>query len=86
VFRATTPDQNLEHSLSDELIRQTADALVEGGFAAAGYKIVWIDDAWASKERDVSGALVPDPKRWPNGMKAVADYVHQRGLLLGLCK
>ena len=45
---------------------------------------MWIDDAWASKQRDATGALVPDPLRWPNGMKAVADYVHSKGLLLGL--
>jgi hypothetical protein len=85
VFRATTPRQNPDHSLSETLIKQTADALVEGGFSDAGYKIVWIDDAWASKERSkIDGSLIPDPTRWPNGMKAVADYVHSKGLLLGL--
>jgi hypothetical protein len=84
VFRATTVSQNPDRSLSEKLIHETADALVAGGFAAAGYKIVWIDDAWANAERDASGALVPDPTRWPNGMKAVGDYLHARGLLLGL--
>ena len=51
VFRGTTPSQNPDHSLSESLIRATADALVDGGFAAAGYKIVWIDDAWAARSR-----------------------------------
>jgi hypothetical protein len=45
------------------MIRETADALVAGGFAAAGYNIVWVDDAWASKTRGPDGALVPDPAR-----------------------
>eukprot|EP00040_Diaphanoeca_grandis_P005484 m.33018 g.33018 ORF g.33018 m.33018 type:complete len:559 (-) comp16742_c0_seq1:85-1761(-) len=84
VFRATTPAEDPEHSLTEKLIRDTADALVDKGFAAAGYNIVWVDDAWASKERDASGALVADPLRWPHGMKAVADYVHSKGLLFGL--
>lgn len=41
VFRDTTPQQDPHHSLSESLIRETADAMVEGGFAEAGYTIVW---------------------------------------------
>ena len=85
VFQATTPAQNANHSLSDRLVRETADALVDGGFAVAGYRIVWVDDAWMLPERDhVTGALVPDPARWPHGIKAAIDYVHAKGLLFGL--
>ena len=85
VFRATTPAQSPSRSLGEKLIKATADALVDHGFAAAGYKVVWVDDAWASKARDnATGALVPDPARWPNGLKSVVDYVHSKGLLFGL--
>ena len=85
VFGATTPAQNANYSLSDRLIRQTTDALVDGGFAEAGYRIVWVDDAWMLPTRDnITGALVPDPARWPYGIKATIDYVHSKGLLFGL--
>eukprot|EP00656_Telonema_subtile_P036006 TRINITY_DN3997_c0_g1_i1.p1 TRINITY_DN3997_c0_g1~~TRINITY_DN3997_c0_g1_i1.p1 ORF type:complete len:399 (-),score=70.22 TRINITY_DN3997_c0_g1_i1:134-1330(-) len=58
---------------------------VSTGLAAAGYKIVWVDDAWASQDRDpTTGALVPDPARFPHGIKPVVDYVHSKGLLFGL--
>ncbi len=71
-------------NVSDSLIRQTADAMVSSGMAAAGYKYVNIDDCWSSKSRNSSGNLVADPNKFPNGMKAVADYVHGKGLKLGI--
>jgi alpha-galactosidase len=43
-----------------------------------------IDDCWSTGSRDASGKLVPDPKKWPNGIKAVADQIHNMGLKLGL--
>jgi alpha-galactosidase len=70
--------------VSDTLIRQTTDALVSSGMAAAGYKYVNIDDCWSSKKRDGHGNLVPDPVRFPNGIKSLADYVHGKGLKLGI--
>jgi alpha-galactosidase len=70
-------------SVTDALIRQTADSLVSSGMAAAGYKYVNIDDCWMSMQRS-NGNLVPDPRKFPNGMKAVADYVHSKGLMLGI--
>ena len=84
VFRCTTCEQDPENCLSERLIQHTTDAMVAGGFRDAGYKIVWIDDCWQLKQRSASGALVPDPARWPHGLKAVADYVHSKGMLLGL--
>jgi len=71
-------------SVSDSLIRQTADVMVSSGMAAAGYKYVNIDDCWSEKSRDGSGNLVPDHIKFPSGMKAVADYVHGKGLKLGI--
>ena len=54
-----------------------ADALVSGGFLAAGYKTISIDDCWeqTSPPRDAQGRLAPDPSRFPSGFKALADYV-----------
>ncbi len=43
-----------------------------------------IDDCWSTKSRDSSGKLVPDPQKWPNGIKAVADQIHSKGLKFGL--
>jgi alpha-galactosidase len=71
-------------NVSDTLIRQTADVMVSSGMAAAGYKYVNIDDCWSRKTRDGSGNLVPDPAKFPNGIKALADYVHGKGLKLGI--
>lgn len=68
---------------SDSLIRTVADAMVSSGMAAAGYEYVNIDDCWMNG-RDASGSLRPDPVKFPNGIKAVADYVHQKGLKLGI--
>ena len=51
---------------------------------AAGYDYVNIDDCWMAPSRDAAGNLVPDPTRFPDGIKAVADYVHSLGLKLGI--
>ncbi|WP_181793892.1 lectin [Streptomyces sp. WELS2] len=71
-------------NVSDTLVRQTADAMVSSGMAAAGYTYVNIDDCWSERSRDSSGNLVPDHTKFPNGMKALADYVHGKGLKLGI--
>ena len=49
--------------------------MVAGGFRAAGYEYIIIDDCWLAKERDADGRLQPDPKRFPSGIRALADYV-----------
>ncbi len=71
-------------SVSDTVVRGVADAMVTNGMAAAGYTYVNIDDCWSTMARDSSGNLVPDPAKFPNGMKALADYVHGKGLKLGI--
>jgi alpha-galactosidase len=71
-------------NVSDGLIRQTADTMVSSGMAAAGYQYVNIDDCWSERSRDSSGNLVPDHTKFPSGIKAVADYVHSKGLKLGI--
>jgi len=70
-------------NVSDKLIREMADAMVSSGMQAAGYQYVNIDDCW-QVSRDASGTIVADPTRFPSGMKALADYVHGKGLKLGL--
>jgi alpha-galactosidase len=70
--------------VNDALIRQTADAMVASGLVAAGYEYVNIDDCWSEKERGPDGRLVPDPVKFPDGIAGVADYVHGKGLKLGI--
>ena len=53
-----------------------ADLVVSEGYKDAGYEYVNIDDCWLAKERDPKTMrLMPDPQRFPSGMKALSDYV-----------
>ena len=70
-------------NINEDLIRQTADAMVSTGMRDAGYSYINIDDCWHGK-RDSLGFIHPDPKRFPSGMKALADYVHSKGLKIGI--
>jgi alpha-galactosidase len=70
-------------NVSEDMIRQMADAMVKSGMKDAGYQYIVIDDCW-QVERDASANIVPDPKRFPSGIKALADYVHSRGLKFGI--
>ncbi len=70
-------------NVSDRLIRETADAMVSTGMQAAGYRYVNIDDCW-QVSRASDGTIVPDATRFPAGIKALADYVHSKGLKLGV--
>ncbi len=67
--------------IDDQIVRETADAMVKNGMAAAGYVYVNIDDCWEDG-RDARGNITPNGK-FPD-MKALADYVHGRGLKLGI--
>ncbi|KAA2266559.1 hypothetical protein F0L68_02140 [Solihabitans fulvus] len=70
--------------VDEQLVTQTADTLVSNGMRDAGYTYVNIDDCWMARNRDGNGNLVPDPVKFPHGITAVADYVHARGLKLGI--
>jgi alpha-galactosidase len=72
-----------EEEVSDKLIREIADALVTSGMAQAGYQYIVLDDFWVGG-RNAHNELFPDPVRFPNGIKALADYVHGKGLKLGI--
>jgi alpha-galactosidase len=69
--------------VSEKLIKEIADAIVSSGMKDAGYEYVVIDDCW-QVDRDENGNIVPDPERFPNGMKHVVDYVHSLGLKFGI--
>jgi alpha-galactosidase len=69
--------------VNEQLIREMADAMVTSGMKDAGYVYLVIDDCWQI-DRDAQGNILPDPQRFPSGMKALADYVHSRGLKFGL--
>ena len=70
--------------INEKLIMDSADAIIENGLKDAGYEYVVIDDIWALKQRDENGRLVPDPEKFPHGMKYVADYIHSKGLKFGM--
>ena len=70
---------------NEAMVKGIADLFVARGLKDAGYQHVNIDDCWALPARDaVTGRLVPDPVRFPNGIKSLADYVHAKGLKFGL--
>lgn len=71
-------------NIDEKLVKETADIMVSSGLAAAGYNYIVLDDGWMTHERDANGDLVPDPEKFPSGMKAVIDYVHSKGLKFGL--
>ncbi len=70
-------------NVSEKLLRDMTDAMVDSGMKTAGYQYVVIDDCW-QVGRDENGNIQPDPQRFPSGMKALADYVHGKGLKFGL--
>jgi alpha-galactosidase len=69
---------------NEAMIRGIADKFISLGLRDAGYRYVNVDDCWANWQRDDHGKLVPNPKRFPDGIKALAEYVHSRGLKFGL--
>jgi alpha-galactosidase len=72
-------------AIHEDLIVATADLFVSTGLKDAGYRYVNIDDCWAAPERDpVTGRLTAHPERFPHGIKWLADYVHAKGLKLGI--
>lgn len=73
-----------DNCISERLYMKMADLMVSEGFKDAGYEFVNIDDCWMAKERDSEGRLMPDPERFPSGIKALSHYMHSKGLKLGI--
>ncbi|KAL6194604.1 hypothetical protein ACLB2K_035686 [Fragaria x ananassa] len=70
--------------IEEKLIKETADSMVSTGLAALGYEYINLDDCWAEQNRDSEGNLVAKSSAFPSGIKALADYVHSKGLKLGI--
>jgi alpha-galactosidase len=70
--------------INEKVIMETADALVSTGLAKLGYIYVNIDDCWSEPVRDSKGQLAPQSKTFPSGITFLADYVHSKGLKLGI--
>ncbi|MGI6243769.1 MAG: glycoside hydrolase family 27 protein [Prevotella sp.] len=70
-------------NINEDIIKGIADAMVTSGLKDAGYIYINIDDCWHG-ERDADGFIQADPVKFPHGIKALADYVHQKGLRLGI--
>lgn len=71
-------------SIDSDVITEQTDALVSSGMAAAGYQYVNLDDGWWQGDRNSDGSIAVDSTLWPDGMKAVADYIHSKGLKAGI--
>jgi alpha-galactosidase len=69
---------------SEAMVRATVDAMVEGGFVAAGYKWLNLDDGIVEVNRDANGDLVADKTGFPNGFAPVAAYVKANGMQFGV--
>ncbi|XP_052793786.1 alpha-galactosidase A-like isoform X2 [Mya arenaria] len=84
-FRCETNcTEDPDNCIGEKLFKQIADAMVSEGYHAAGYQYLSIDDCWMLPERGPDGRLTPDPQRFPSGMKSLADYIHSKGLRLGI--
>ena len=70
-------------NINEKIIKEMADAMESSGMVKAGYKYIMIDDGWQGG-RDNRNNMIPDPLKFPSGIKALADYVHSKGLGLGI--
>lgn len=70
-------------TINEKLVREAADAMVASGMKEAGYEYIVIDDCWQTG-RDSLGFIVPDKQKFPSGIKALADYIHSKGLKFGI--
>eukprot|EP00300_Choanocystis_sp_HF-7_P033796 c46228_g1_i1.p1 GENE.c46228_g1_i1~~c46228_g1_i1.p1 ORF type:complete len:436 (+),score=83.99 c46228_g1_i1:154-1308(+) len=77
-------DANPTGCINEALFLSMTDALVDGGFAAAGYNQISIDDCWLALTRNEDGVLEPNATRFPNGLAYLSSYMHQRGVRFGL--
>lgn len=77
-------DDDPKNCISENLFMDMADRLSEDGWRELGYVYVNIDDCWSSKKRDNQGRLQADPKRFPGGIRKLAQYMHNRDLKLGI--
>ncbi|RLD77640.1 MAG: glycoside hydrolase family 27 protein, partial [Bacteroidetes bacterium] len=72
-----------EGDINEKIVREIADAFVSTGLKDAGYEYIIIDDIWQGG-RDNKNRIIPNPEKFPSGIKALADYVHSKGLKFGI--
>ncbi len=70
-------------NIDEAKVRGAADAMASSGMKAAGYQYIIIDDCWQTS-RDGDGNIVADSAKFPSGIKALADYIHGKGLKFGI--
>src|SRR5699024_3489801 len=75
---------HFHRDITEKLIMEEADAMVASGMKESGYEYINLDDCWMALTRNKEGNLHADPKRFPHGMKYLADYIHKKGLKIGL--
>eukprot|EP00357_Protocruzia_adherens_P023002 CAMPEP_0115006964 /NCGR_PEP_ID=MMETSP0216-20121206/20844_1 /TAXON_ID=223996 /ORGANISM="Protocruzia adherens, Strain Boccale" /LENGTH=401 /DNA_ID=CAMNT_0002373709 /DNA_START=69 /DNA_END=1271 /DNA_ORIENTATION=+ len=75
---------SFKHALNETTARETADLLVSLGLRDLKYQYLIIDDGWQAAERDSDGNLQADVAKFPNGIPSLVDYVHSKGLKIGL--
>ncbi|OPG07379.1 alpha-galactosidase [Streptomyces sp. GKU 895] len=71
-------------AIDHDVIEQQVDAFVAAGLPDAGYRYINIDEGWWQGTRDNAGNITVDESEWPGGMKAIADYIHSKGLKAGI--
>ena len=71
-------------NINEELIKSQADAMVNKGLLDVGYRFINIDDGYFGGRDKTTGQLLIHPDRFPNGMKTVVDYIHEKGLQAGI--
>ena len=71
-------------NVNEQVIMETADAIVSSGLKDAGFTYIVIDDYWQGERDSASGILNYNSERFPSGIKALADYVHSKGLKFGI--
>lgn len=73
-----------KNKINEKLIREVIDAIVKQGVKDAGYSYVVVDGGWRDTKLGPDGELLPNPDKFPHGMKVLADYAHSKGLKFGL--
>lgn len=72
------------YDISEKMLMEMADAMVSTGMRDLGYQYINIDDFWHADKRDKDGRPVVDSVKFPHGMKYLSDYIHSKGLKLGI--
>lgn len=73
----------LADRVNEKDLKEIADAMIASGMVKAGYQYIFIDDGWQGG-RDNRNNIIPDPIKFPSGIRALADYIHARGMKLGI--